>query len=314
MSLSERNTPSHGQGAGAGGGSGGLASGMHRQRPPDVEEALSSMLWTPYERTPLPSSSEEEAEEEDDDERLNRQLRKSHSSYEASALNHPHHAHLPLFAHHQQALDSGSALLLPPVPSFPPFSLSAFDAAIAGFDPLAKVSFSASGVSGRRHRYSFPAYQGSPTRTLTQWCSSAATSIKEPPSYDSLYNASSSKIGAPPATSLILKTSGEVGVALEPCDRSQRSPTKAVAEDQNPDQEGGQDRDLDETESKAAPLTANVPAGLGLRRSFTDDYISQVSEIHFPQSQSKCLGLFVNKGVTWFLFSALLKVSLFMRH
>lgn len=103
-------------------------------------------------------------------------------------------------------------------------------------------------------------------------------------------------------------------MALEPCDRSQRSPTKAVAEDQNPDQEGGHDRDLDETESKAAPLTANVPAGLGLRRSFTDDYISQVSEIHFPQSQSKCLGLFVNKGVTWFLFSALLKVSLFMRH
>ncbi|XP_033152671.1 serine-rich adhesin for platelets isoform X1 [Drosophila mauritiana] len=287
MSLSERNTPSHGQGAGAGGGSGGLAGGMHRQRPPDVEEALSSMLWTPYERTPLPSSSEEEAEEEDDDERLNRQLRKSHSSYEASALNQPHHAHLPLFAHHQQALDSGSALLLPPVPSFPPFSLSAFDAAIAGFDPLAKVGFSASGVGGRRNRYSFPAYQGSPTRTLTQWCSTAATSIKEPPSYDSLYNASSSKIGAPPATSLILKTSGEVGVALEPCDRSQRSPTKAAAEDQNPDQEGGQDRDLDETESKAAPLTANVPSGLGLRRSFTDDYISQNCDPFTPATATQ---------------------------
>ncbi|EDW92038.1 actin cytoskeleton-regulatory complex protein PAN1 [Drosophila yakuba] len=272
MSLSERNTPSHGQGAGAGGGSGGLAGGTHRQRPPDVEEALSSMLWTPYERTPLPSSSEEEAEEEDDDERLNRQLRKSHSSYEASALNHPHHAHLPLFAHHQQALDSGSALLLPPVPSFPPFSLSAFDAAIAGYDHLAKVSFSAGGEGGRRNRYSFPAYQGSPTRTLTQWCSTAATSIKEPPSYDSLYNSTSSKIGAPAASSLIPKSSGEVGVVgLEPCDRSQRSPTKAAAVD--PDQD--QDRDLDETGSRAAPLTANVPAGLGLRRSFTDDYISQ---------------------------------------
>ncbi|EDV55870.1 uncharacterized protein LOC6549006 [Drosophila erecta] len=276
MSLSERNTPSHGQGAGAGGGSGGLAGGTHRQRPPDVEEALSSMLWTPYERTPLPSSSEEEAEEEDDDERLNRQLRKSHSSYEATALNHTHHAHLPLFAHHQQALDSGSALLLPPVPSFPPFSLSAFDAAIAGYDHLAKVGFSAGGVVGRRNRYSFPAYQGSPTRALTQWCSTAATSIKEPPSYDSLYNASSSKIGAPAASSLIPKSSGEVGVVgLEPCDRSQRSPTKAAAVDQNQDQEGGADRVLDATGSKAAPLTANVPAGLALRRSFTDDYISQ---------------------------------------
>ncbi|KAI8036273.1 hypothetical protein M5D96_010866, partial [Drosophila gunungcola] len=268
MSLSERNTPSHGQGSGSGSGA--------RQRPPDVEEALSSMLWTPYERTPLPSSSEEEAEEEDDDERLNRQLRKSHSSYEASALNHPHphthphhvHHHLPLFAHHQQALDSGSALLLPPVPSFPPFSLSAFDAAIADFDHLAK---SGVGVGGRRNRYSFPAYQGSPSRTLTQWCSSAATSIKEPPSYESLYTASSSKIGAPPpASSLILKASGEVGVALEPCDRSQRSPTKAAA---------AEDQERDENEngdgSQAAPLTANVPAGLGLRRSFTDDYISQ---------------------------------------
>jgi len=274
MSLSERNTPSHGQGAGAGGGSGG-SGGTHRQRPPDVEEALSSMLWTPYERTPLPSSSEEEAEEEDDDERLNRQLRKSHSSYEASALNHPHHAHaLPLFAHHhhQPTLDSGSPLLLPPVPSFPPFSLSAFDAAIAGFDHLAKVGFSSSGV-GRRNRYSFPAYQGSPSRTLTQWCSSAATSIKEPPSYESLYTVSSSKVGAtpPPASSLILKSSGEVVGGSEPCDRSQRSPTKAAAE--------GQDRD--ENRSKAAPLTANVPAGLGLRRSFTDDYISQVSSIIF---------------------------------
>lgn len=30
------------------------------RRPPDVEEALSSMLWTPYERTPIESSDEEE--------------------------------------------------------------------------------------------------------------------------------------------------------------------------------------------------------------------------------------------------------------
>ncbi|KAH8348080.1 hypothetical protein KR084_003871 [Drosophila pseudotakahashii] len=277
MSLSERNTPSHGQGAGAGGGSGGSVGGTHRQRPPDVEEALSSMLWTPYERTPLPSSSEEEAEEEDDDERLNRQLRKSHSSYEASALNHPHHGHaLPLFAHHQQqqVLDSGSALLLPPVPSFPPFSLSAFDAAIAGFDHLAKVGVG--GVGGRRNRYSFPAYQGSPSRTLTQWCSSAATSIKEPPSYESLYTVSCSKIAAPApppaATSQILKSNGEVEVGLEPCDRSQRSPTKAAAAE---DRHQKENQDPDEIGSKAAPLTANVPAGLGLRRSFTDDYISQ---------------------------------------
>lgn len=31
------------------------------RRPPDVEEALSSMLWTPYQRTPTDSSDEEDA-------------------------------------------------------------------------------------------------------------------------------------------------------------------------------------------------------------------------------------------------------------
>lgn len=30
------------------------------RRPPDVEEALSSMLWTPYERTPIDSSDDED--------------------------------------------------------------------------------------------------------------------------------------------------------------------------------------------------------------------------------------------------------------
>lgn len=30
------------------------------RRPPDVEEALSSMLWTPYQRTPIDSSDEED--------------------------------------------------------------------------------------------------------------------------------------------------------------------------------------------------------------------------------------------------------------
>ncbi|KAH8262287.1 hypothetical protein KR038_011716 [Drosophila bunnanda] len=293
MSLSERNTPSHGQGTGSGGGTGtgtgtGTGGTTHRQRPPDVEEALSSMLWTPYERTPLPSSEEEAEEEEDDDERLNRKLRKSHSSYEASSLSaglalshHPSHQgaltqhHLPLFGHHHhhnhQQLQQDLLLALPPcpVPSFPPFSLRAFDEAIAGFDHLAKGG---GFPGGRRNRYSFPSYQGSPSRTLTQWCSSAATSIKEPPSYESLYSAGPA---APPATSSSLLARASAEVAHEPCDRSQRSPKKSAAVEEDRNRDGDQDQDRAEVVSKAAILTANVPAGLGLKRSFTDDYISQ---------------------------------------
>ncbi|XP_002139033.2 ataxin-2 homolog isoform X1 [Drosophila pseudoobscura] len=271
MSLSEHNTPSHGAGAG---------SGAVRQRmPPDVEEALSSMLWTPYERTPMPSSSEgeeeEEEEEEDDDERLNRKLHKSHSSYEASALNQPsihpqaHSFHLhSIYAHrHPPAVESVPLLLslplalpLPPVPSFPNFSLSAFDAAIAGFD-LAKAGQAATaegsgasrGGGGRRNRYSYPSYYGSPAHTLTQWCSSAATAIQEPPSYESLYSAkgSTSTSTSLLAMSSVARPRSGSQPETEPCDRSQRSPMKA-----------------------AAPLTANVPAER-LVRSFTDDYISQ---------------------------------------
>ncbi|XP_034141040.1 uncharacterized protein KIAA1522 isoform X2 [Drosophila guanche] len=247
MSLSERNTPSHGSGAGS-----GLGSAAGRQRPPpDVEEALSSMLWTPYERTPMPSSSEgEEEEEEDDDERLNRKLHKSHSSYEASALNQPpiqphaHSSHLqPIYAHHPPAVEAVPLLLplpmpmpmpLPPVPSFPNFSLSAFDAAIAGFD-LAKAGQAATaegsgaGGGGRRNRYSFPSYYGSPAHTLTQWCSSAATAIQEPPSYESLYSAQDSTSTSLLAMSSVARPRSGSQPETEPCDRSQRSPTKASA-------------------------------------------------------------------------------------
>ncbi|BFG06529.1 uncharacterized protein DMAD_05020 [Drosophila madeirensis] len=285
MSLSERNTPSHGSGAGSGLGS---ASAAGRQRaPPDVEEALSSMLWTPYERTPMPSSSEgeeEEEEEEDDDERLNRKLHKSHSSYEASALNQPpiqphaHSSHLqPIYAHHPPAVEAVPLLLPlplqmplpmppPPVPSFPNFSLSAFDAAIAGSD-LAKAGQAATaegsgaGGGGRRNRYSFPSYYGSPAHTLTQWCSSAATAIQEPPSYESLYSAQDSTSTSLLAMSSVARPRSGSQPETEPCDRSQRSPTKAAAA-------------AAAALAAAAPLTANVPAER-LMRSFTDDYISQ---------------------------------------
>lgn len=47
----------------------------HQRRPPDVEEALSSMLWTPYERSSTDTSSE------DEDERVPKDLKSSYVSF-----------------------------------------------------------------------------------------------------------------------------------------------------------------------------------------------------------------------------------------
>ncbi|KAL7736892.1 hypothetical protein ACLKA6_008771 [Drosophila palustris] len=244
MSISEeRNTPSHGA----------LATPSHRQhRPPDVEEALSSMLWTPYERTtPTASSSDEE---DDDDERLNRQLRKSQSNYETST------SHLmPLLPGTGTAAAASpiatTTTTAPPVP-FPNFSLSgcAFEAA--------KTSRAGGNRNRNRNRYSYPtSFYGSPAHTLTQWCSSAATAIKEPPSYESLYEASASGVGVARASLARVQPNN-----LQ-CDRSQRSRATAAAT-RDTDHHNDQD-DVNDDE-----LTAKVPAER-LVRSFTDDYISQ---------------------------------------
>ncbi|KAH8371931.1 hypothetical protein KR093_009320 [Drosophila rubida] len=245
MSTSERNTPSQ-QGA--------LATPAHRQqRPPDVEEALSSMLWTPYERaTPTASSSDEEA---DDDERLNRQLRKSHSSPSTalSQLLSP----LPI-AEPPAAAAAAAAAAAPPVP-FPSFSVSG----------RAVEAAKTSRAGGRRNRYSFPSYYGSPAHTLTQWCSSAATAIKEPPSYESLYEARVSSVGAARASLARVQPNN-----LQ-CDRSQRSRAAANADDDDDDD------DDDDKDEHTEQLTANVPAER-LVRSFTDDYISQNCALYNP--------------------------------
>lgn len=257
----------------------------HHLRPPDVEEALSSMLWTPYERTsntPPVSSTEEDEEDEDNEERqekaadldedelrLHRKLRKSQSSYE-STLSHL----LPPPAHH---------LPLLPVP----FSKSTSDER-----------------RRQRNRYSYPAsyspspshtsasaYYGSPAHTLTQWCSSAATAIKEPPSYESLYEASVSGVGVARASLARVQP-----INLQ-CDRSQRSQAAAtttatqhvdsVENDNDNEGEHNDDNGNDnhnDNDNKVCDgdgqekLTANVPTER-LMRSFTDDYISQVSEL-----------------------------------
>ncbi|KAL9917542.1 uncharacterized protein ACN427_000292 isoform 2-T2 [Glossina fuscipes fuscipes] len=53
----------------------GERSVHHQRRPPDVEEALSSMLWTPYERSSTDTSSD------DEDERIQRNLKSSYVSF-----------------------------------------------------------------------------------------------------------------------------------------------------------------------------------------------------------------------------------------
>uniref|UniRef100_A0A1A9WK16 Uncharacterized protein n=1 Tax=Glossina brevipalpis TaxID=37001 RepID=A0A1A9WK16_9MUSC len=54
----------------------GERSTHHQRRPPDVEEALSSMLWTPYERSSTDNSSEDE-----DERLLQRDLKSSFTSF-----------------------------------------------------------------------------------------------------------------------------------------------------------------------------------------------------------------------------------------
>ncbi|XP_062128729.1 uncharacterized protein LOC133840728 isoform X1 [Drosophila sulfurigaster albostrigata] len=258
MSISERNTPSHGAPS-------SMATPSHRQhhRPPDVEEALSSMLWTPYERTTPTASS---SDEDDDDERLNRKLRKSQSNYETSrstALSQllpPLPLETPPAAAAASAVVAAAAASALPVP-FPNFSLSggcAFEAA------------KTSRAGGHRNRYSYPSYYGSPAHTLTQWCSSAATAIKEPPSYESLYEASVSSVGAARASLARVQPNN-----LQ-CDRSQRSRAAAAATTTTEKNDDDDDKDDDDDQ-----LTANVPAER-LVRSFTDDYISQNCALYNP--------------------------------
>lgn len=229
MSHMERNTPTLEATA--------TPTPTHRlQRPPDVEAALSSMLWTPYERAASSTSEEDDegAAADDDDERLNRKLRKSHSSYETRS-------HLTAIAIAPPAA--------PPVAAAPPVPFSTFN------------------KTSHRNRYSYPSYYGSPAHTLIQWCSSTATTIKEPPSYDSLYQPGVSGVGVARA-SLAAVVHLPTNYSLQ-CDRSQRSLAKEIQEDANED-------DVEDDEDRSKKLTANVPAER-LVRSFTDDYISQVS-------------------------------------
>lgn len=260
------------------------------------------MLWTPYERTSStpPASSAEDDDDDDDDgeeeedeleqqlaeqqylDKAERKLRKSQSSYETS-----HHLlHAPPTSLSQLFALPGSAA----GSVFPPHHLAP---AIAGVLP---VPFSKSDERRRhRNRFSYPAsssslsqshsasaYYGSPAHTLTQWCSSAATAIKEPPSYESLYEAGISGVGVARASLARVQPN-----SLQ-CDRSQRSRATAstttathhvdsVENVNDNDNDNNDDNDNDKQDGDGQQkLTANVPAER-LMRSFTDDYISQVS-------------------------------------
>lgn len=251
------------------------------------------MLWTPYERTsstPPASSTEDDDDDEEEEkkeqylDKAERKLRKSQSSYETG-----HH----LLQAPSPCPTSLSQLFALPMPGgagsvFPPHLAPA----IAGVLP---VPFSKSDERRRhRNRYSYPAsssqshsasaYYGSPAHTLTQWCSSAATAIKEPPSYESLYEAGVSGVGVARASLARVQPN-----SLQ-CDRSQRSRATAstttathhvdsVENVNDNDNDNNDDNDNDKQDGDGQQkLTANVPAER-LMRSFTDDYISQVSVI-----------------------------------
>ncbi|XP_030373985.1 mucin-5AC [Scaptodrosophila lebanonensis] len=263
----------------------------HRQRPPDVEAALSSMLWTPYERTTPTNSCS--SEDEDDDERLNRTLRKSHSSFETSLSSQMLSLPLPPPSIPLPIAPTATPTAPRPLVPFPHFSLSAYDAAIATFD-VPKHS----GAGHRnRNRYSYP-YYGSPAHTLTNWCSSAATAIKEPPSYESLYEENENAVtsqpplldrlrttAAAPSTSTATTAPSNIkSVALSTrqnvlCDRSQRSPNHSTTITTTTKTATAATNDNNNTKIQ---LTAQVPADR-LVRSFTDDYISQnCTSFHQP--------------------------------
>ncbi|KAL5286549.1 hypothetical protein ACFFRR_007902, partial [Megaselia abdita] len=60
----------------------------HRSRPPDVEEALSSMLWTPYDCNVTPSDVQTSSD--DEDEQLNRKLRETNNNRVSLATISPY--------------------------------------------------------------------------------------------------------------------------------------------------------------------------------------------------------------------------------
>ncbi|XP_054739357.1 uncharacterized protein LOC129245300 [Anastrepha obliqua] len=177
----------------------------HQRRPPDVEEALSSMLWTPYERTTNDSSSEE-------DERRERakRLRKSHSSYEHRITCEPFTS--TYFDDDDdddnELVPSGALTTSTPAnvantlqsTPFVPFPNFFYNNDASGSSHRDPISIDQSNHKrAEKHsdggfRYSYPYYGN--ISSLHKWWS-PSISTKEPPSYESLYANDSAALVAP---------------------------------------------------------------------------------------------------------------------
>ncbi|XP_017471086.1 PREDICTED: putative uncharacterized protein DDB_G0277255, partial [Rhagoletis zephyria] len=165
----------------------------HQRRPPDVEEALSSMLWRPYERNSSDSSSDEE-----DQKGRTKRLRKPHSYYEHRITYEPF---ISSYFGDDDQLEPTVAITTTPESAtstlqsipFVPFSNFFYDNVnnddTSGSSQCELKVFESNhkeaGIyKDRSFRFSYPYYV--PIPSLNKWWSASTTS-KEPPSYESLY-------------------------------------------------------------------------------------------------------------------------------
>lgn len=249
---------------------------QHLRRPPDVEEALSSMLWTPYERTPSDSSSSD-----DDDVKLNNRLQKSQNSYESAAM-----AAVPTFVPMPTSYFDCDDFLLPAtvatataaatVASFVPFSNIMLSSnsqqhflhhhsqqqqqqQFVASAPFASSNYHHKGydpATKSNYRFSYPYY--GPIPSLNKWWSTSNTSgagtMVEPPSYDSLYAKST-------ATRIASST-------LRPVLRSLKASVTTLSNDSAA---------VAKAEAERLSTVAIVESGGRMVHSFTDNFIAEVS-------------------------------------
>ncbi|XP_067629381.1 homeobox protein 2-like isoform X2 [Eurosta solidaginis] len=168
---------------------------LHQRKPPDVEEALSSMLWTPYEHTSTDSSSDE-----DDQIIRTERIHRLHNNYNHKITNQPLTS--TYFGDDSKMGLSVALTTTPTKPDvanrlqstpFVPFSNVSNSNNINNNDnascsrnhwyPVKPDSIRKESRNGS-FQFSYPYY--GPHPSFNKWRSPSVSS-KEPPSYESLY-------------------------------------------------------------------------------------------------------------------------------
>lgn len=183
---------------------------QHQRRPPDVEEALSSMLWTPYERSCTDSSSDE-----DDRRDQAKRIRKSDSTYDHRIFYEPltttsfggEYQLCPPVAITKSSLPENVANTMQSTP-YVPFSnifyknMNNNDASCSHKCNSIKISSNwkmTDSLKDQSFRFSYPYYEPIPNLN-NSWVTS--TNSKEPPSYESLYQKVSVTLDRPATDAL----------------------------------------------------------------------------------------------------------------